>query len=252
MTTNKKRNKDKKHCEYCNKDVSYSNFSKHSKVCKKYIEYYIKKNATDKIERLQKELERKDEEIKELKQSEKEYFGIIKKYIETDNNKTINNTTNNTTINNINMFFIMRSYTDALNYSDLMKAPLTDAETQCMIDHGGEEGCYNLIVTRCIDGIALEKRPIHCVDGARQKFLLRNDDTWEIDSKGEEIINTIYPKIVKACAPKPIKDETELKKFNEQHHRMNRFASGGDKRVIKRLAKKTLLKNNVKELDDDL
>ncbi len=239
-------------CDYCGKEISYTrHIKRHYNSCKEYTHAKYIEEKNNIIKELKNELE-------EYKNSEKEYFEIFKQFTKKlgtpDNtiNNTINNTTNNTTINNVNMFFIMRSYTDALNYSDLMKAPLTDAETQCMIDHGGEEGCYNLIVTRCIDGIALEKRPIHCVDGARQKFLLRNDDTWEIDSKGEKIINTIYPKIVKACAPKPIKDETELKKFNEQHHRMNRFASGGDKRVIKRLAKKTLLKNNVKELDDDM
>lgn len=52
------------------------------------------------------------------------------------------------------------------------------------------------------------------------------------------------------CAPKPIKDASEIKKFSKQHYRMNRFASGGDKRVIKRLATKTLLKNNIQEIDD--
>lgn len=194
-------------------------------------------------------MQKKEEEIQELKESEKEYFDIIKTYMKNGGNAVNNN--NNTTINNINMFFIMRTFDDALNYKDLMKAPLTSAEKQCMLDHGGEDGGYNLIVTRCIDGIAIEKRPFHCVDEARQKFLLRNDDTWEIDSKGRQIIETIYPEIVNVCAPKPISDIAELKKFKKQHVIMNTFANGGNKRIIKRLAKKTLLKNNVNMIKID-
>ena len=61
----------------------------------------------------------------------------------------------------------------------------------------------------------------------------------------QEMTLTFIPKIVGVCAPKPINNASEIGKFEKQHNRMNDFANGGIKRVVCRLAKRTLLKNNV-------
>ncbi len=59
--------KNKKQCKYCQKYISYSNFSKHLRICNKYQLYHFTEITNEKTTYLTKELQRRENEIISLK-----------------------------------------------------------------------------------------------------------------------------------------------------------------------------------------
>ena len=178
-----------------------------------------------------------------------------KKSIHTTNNITnnITNNTNNTNINNdnrvINMYYVINNFTDALNYNDLMNKPLTNEEKNYTDKNGAILGCNNLISNRCIDDIDINKRPFHCVDESRLKFILRNNDKWQVDSKGEQIMDDAI-KLVNNNYETTMKDDkfydnSYAERINKNIAELIELQKKGKKKIAKELSKKTLLKNNV-------
>ena len=163
------------------------------------------------------------------------------------NNHIINNTVDNsTTINNnnsINMYHIINNFKDAHNFEDLMNAPLTAIEKEYMINNGSILGCYQLLKSRCIDDVDLEKRPFHCLDGSRSKYLLRTNDDWNVDPKGEKILNSGYKKLQDVYT---IDKFENLEEYSSNMKQLLDLEGSGRKKIIKELNKHALLKNNVK------
>lgn len=93
------------------------------------------------------------------------------------------------------MYHITNNFTKAFNYEDLMDPDITEEERDNFLKKTVALACYEFLKGRCIDNIALEKRPFHCVDDARLKFLLRIDDKWIVDRKGEELLKRLIDKI---------------------------------------------------------
>ena len=153
-------------------------------------------------------------------------------------NKTINN------IRSLNIYFIVNEYDEALNYEDRMRDPITKKERKGIIRYGGIQGCYNILYNRCIKDITLDKRPFHCVDESRSKYVLRTKDKWEIDKGAVEILEGIYPRVVQICAPKKMKDISEWKRYNKENNRMIELSKGKGK-ILKKLNEVSLLKNNM-------
>ena len=145
------------------------------------------------------------------------------------------------------MYFIIQHYLEARNYEELMDPPLTDKEEGYVMKYGGVEGCCQIFDDRCIKNLKLEERPFHCVDDSRNKYMLRTGDEWVIDKKAEKIMEAIYPRILRLCVPKEISHYSELDNWSKENARMKEIAHGKGK-IIKRLNKKTLLKNNVKQI----
>ena len=197
----------------------------------------------------QEELLEHKKQLDDLKNVEKEYFNMLKTIANNDSNgKTINNNINNN-IKNLNMFYVINNFKNAHNYEDLMSPPLTAGETKYILENGALSGCYNLITKRCIDGIYIEQRPIHCVDGARSKYLLHTDNDWNIDNKCEQILNRAYPKIKKVfdvTKEFDYNDEIAMNKHLNDARQIICLEKDGRKKIVNELNKKTLLKNNVK------
>ena len=195
-------------CEYCNNIYSTkSNKVKHLKICKERKREKANKNTENilkekysllkKTEQMTKQFNEETKKLKyekeviskqfneeteklkqEIREIEKEYLDFMKSVAKNNiSSTTINN--NNT----VNMYYIINNYTEAYNYEDLMKKPLTEEEIRYISEKGALAGCYNLIANRCINGVELERRPLHCVDTARNKYLLRKDDDWLVDEK---------------------------------------------------------------------
>ena len=165
-------------------------------------------------------------------------------------NTNITNNTNNidniqTTINNnsINMYHIINNFKEAHNFEDLMNAPLTTIEKEYIIKNGSILGCYQLLKSRCIDDVDLEKRPFHCLDGSRSKYLLRTNDDWNVDTKGEKILNCSYKKLKDVYV---IDNYDNLEEYSKNMKQLLDVEGLGRKKIIKELNKQTLLKNNVK------
>jgi hypothetical protein len=130
-----------------------------------------------------------------------------------------------------------------------MNKPLTNEEKDYTDKNGAILGCNNLLVNRCIDDIDINKRPFHCVDESRLKFILRNNDKWEVDSKGEQIMDDAV-KLINNNYETTMKDDEfydngYAERINKNIAELLKLQTKGRKRIAKELSKKTLLKNNV-------
>ena len=176
-----------------------------------------------------------DEKTSELRDIEKEYMKFMREVA--IHGKSVN-------VKTINMFFIQKEYTDALNYKDLMDPPLTEKEKAGVRKYGGVRGVYDIIYGRCIENVAIEKRPFHCVDNSRNKYLLREKNKWGIDNKGEKILDAVYPKVIELCIPNPADCEKNYGRWKLQNKRMNDLANGRGK-IIKMLNRDASIKNAI-------
>ena len=194
-------------CEYCNKTFRKDNKLRHLRRCKA-----------------------KKDEVKILKQT-----------INNINNNNINN--NNITNNDnrqLNMYYVINNYKEACNYSDLMDKPLTKEELDYLFENGPTLGCLNLIKSRCLNDLGKDKRPFHCVDSSRDKYLLREKDDWEIDLKGEKIMN----KAINTTRDNYKYDLEELGDAMIKMGELLKLEQNGKKEILKDVKKKSLLKNN--------
>jgi hypothetical protein len=258
-------------CEYCNKYISHKrNINRHYDNCKdkKTIEIEQLKNCViEKIEKEQKEMLKqietdKDDIIKKLKddkqQLAKENFELArdkdeivkeKDEIEKDfmdhlkqlaNSKTT--TTNQINISgdvNMNICYVIKNYTNAKNYEDLMAPALTRKELNYIKDRGPAIGREKIIMDRCVTNIKKEERPIQCVDYSRDKFALRTKGKWVPDWKGKLLLDVPSKMMRKIFNVQDTEvDITEIgnrvKLLMDMEH--------ADKRTIRYLGKQTLLK----------
>jgi len=196
------------------------------------------KKKEDMLKENKEELIKNKEELEDLRGVERDYLEFVKKVANTNNG-----TTNN--IKQVNMFFIVKEYKNADNFADRMDPPLTKSEEQYVLENGGVYGGYYILVKRCIEGVPMEDRPFHCVDESRNKYMLRIKDSWEIDNRGEKLLEGIYPRMLKLCCPKQIKSPDELDEWKKHNDYMVELSTGGENKILKMLNKVSLLKNNV-------
>lgn len=101
-----------------------------------------------------------------------------------NSNNTIMNNSHNKTAFNIN-FFLNETCKNAMNLSEFVDTvipTLEELETTGRLGHS--EGVSNIITTRLKD-IEKELRPLHCSDGKREIFYIKENDKWnkETDEK---------------------------------------------------------------------
>ena len=198
----KKHKSTKKHKEKCDNNILNGKKSSETHICefcekKLSRKSHLKKCNEMKIKKLEQE---KDEEIKKIQQENKELKKKEKKLkkehieLEKEYNEFLKKTAGNITNNNtLNMYYVINNFTDAHNFEDCINKPLTENEINKIIKLGPIEGCVELINTKCIKDIDLNKRPIHCLDASRNKFLVRSDDNWQVDLKGKNILKVSIP-----------------------------------------------------------
>lgn len=105
-------------------------------------------------------------------------------------NNTMNNTMNNTTNNNqfnIQMF-LNEHCKNAMNLSDFIKSlPLTVQQYENTKDKGLTDTLMNMMVDG-LNNLDVIERPIHCTDQKRKVMYVKDNDKWEKDTKGCDII----------------------------------------------------------------
>ena len=185
-------------CKYCKKKLVYKkNIYKHLKNCKEKEKQELEQDKL-KLENEKHELETKlkNEELAKLelekqnKEIQKDYNEALKIIMDScmaNGNNIINN---NQTINQV---YIMNNFNDAYNFKDLMAPPLTAEEIELIRGDEAITACCSILKLRCIDNIAVEKRPIHCIDKPRRKILLRENDEWIVDFAGKMMLQGVYP-----------------------------------------------------------
>jgi hypothetical protein len=97
-----------------------------------------------------------------------------------------------------------------------------------------------LIKDRCVTNKELSKRPVHCTDISRRKYLLRHKNEWIVDLQADQLLSITFDKMKDAydidCDDvyKKIKNTNELIKLDID----------GRKVINKQVSKDVLLKNN--------
>jgi len=224
-------------CMYCNTPITDpSNKSRHYKLCKvKQIKTELQVMFNKEKEELEKKYNEEKKELeKNYKDIQTEYFELIKKI----SNNEIGSNNNN--INTYNTCYVINNYKDAYNYDEIMEKSLTDEEKKYLHENGPLCACLNIILTRCIEKLELEKRPFHCVDQSRQKILLRNNNEWNIDNKAQEIIKKCYNLL---CDEWNITDiNIDPYKYVEDCQKLASVVI--DNNLSKTISEKSFLKNN--------
>lgn len=248
-------------CEYCANLYSYKNIARHLKTCKKKPLHEVTRQITS-ITAEKKAIEKQKQQLakeKEAIEKEKTYIKIRNEILENDL-KELKNDYNelikevvlhtNSKKTTINMFYIMNNFTEARNFDDLMRPPLTDKEMEEQARIGDVlQGSVRLIANRCINNLKVQERPLHCVDTARNKYLLRHSNRWIVDPDGDRIISTTYRKM-HSIYLKDIEDCSDIDKTMKTQQQLLKFGKKkNQQKIIKDLNTKLDIKSiNVSDL----
>lgn len=236
-------------CRYCRKNILYKkNLLRHERNCDAKETFEDKTKLKKELmvekgkkEQLRKRLKRQEEELEELKEVKEDYIELLKQI-------AVSKTKSNT----INMYYIINNFDEAYNYEDLMKPVLTEQETKDLSKLDPLAGSIYMIQSRCIDGLDIKKRPIHCLDTARDKYLLRTEDRWVVDHKARKIFAKVSHHIYKHYLLDPTNKKNSIDKIiKNQQQLMNMEGKSGQRKLIKDLNDKVYIKN-IKLEDDKL
>lgn len=103
----------------------------------------------------------------------------------------VSNTYNTTNKMTLNLFLNERckEAMDLGDFIDSVTVSLEDLRYTC--DHGYVKGITN-IFNKSLRGLGPTERPIHCVDGKRLQFYVKDAGAWEKDGNGERIDRSIH------------------------------------------------------------
>jgi len=179
-------------CE-CGKEYKHSSgLSKHRKQCSlisKKINEHLNEPITDTelINTNNTSNYISKEMILEIIKQNNELKNEFKQMInEIKNNNIINNTTHNNTTNNTNFnlnFFLNERCKNAMNMMDFineLQIEFSDVENVGIA--GYIEGITQIILKH-MKNMDVEKRPMHCTDLKRETMYIKDQDTWDKDSK---------------------------------------------------------------------
>lgn len=181
-------------CKDCGKEFKYkSEFDRHAKVrscikkdiytCPKCNYTTTKRWLMERHNNMKTDCSKRkkniNDKLKELESKLKDYDAKIKKSIKQAKRP-------------INYNFIVANFNDAINIEDCLamenitkdimdkckKMPLKDGST---------------FVLNSLCDIDPKIRPFHCTDLSRQNFIVRSEDQWNVDAKGEKIKSHMTP-----------------------------------------------------------
>ncbi len=170
---------------------------KHRKICS-FIEENDESNFSKKIssEELFRSLLKDNQEFKQMiiEQNNK-----IIEFVSSKNTTIINNTTNN---NNFNLqMFLNVQCKDALNISEFVESlqpKIEDLENTGRL--GYVEGISKIFLNG-LQGLDINKRPIHCSDQKRETIYIKDNNVWEKESDKRDKLKLA----IKTVASKNIK-----------------------------------------------
>ena len=259
-------------CEFCKKEISHKKHVKrHHQICKKKIEYDLTNasketlNINEQLINEKEEMERKLEEAEQEKMALKEKTKSIKEQMEeklemkdkeksemlkmyTEQIKMLLGNLNKKQLkyNKFNSAFVLGNFTEAYNFEDLMAPDLTPDEIKLLSEEDSAiSGCYKLLKSRCVDGIEVSKRPVHLVDVARKKYLIRTGGNWECDFGGERIIQGVSDKIKNVWIGNPLYDTPDM--VITKSEKITEFFNNSHK-ILAYLNDHLILKNTIRKL----
>lgn len=255
------------YCQYCNVKVSYKHhLSRHYKVCKvkeRYDKEQIKDDIIKKLIDDKKEIAKQKEEIAKQNQmltdSKKEleadyleyvksvnadYMEIAKQSISNQSGPTHNQTVNIAGDVNINIAFVRKNFNNVENYIDIMSKELNEDEIKLILSMEPTQGCYKLIHNRCVKNVAAENRSIHCTDLARNKYLIRADNTWDVDYGGNKILQPPSRMVQQVYDTNSVKTNQPIIAKVQDIKKLHELHKNGHKSLKTYLGNQILLSNN--------
>ena len=242
VSQNREKNIAKFKCEYCGESFISNHMNRHYTRCNKKKNYDVNskiKELEQLTNNLQKRLDKKDKQLKkELENSEKRMLEMVKTIISAKNNgTTITGDNNNNT--NYNMYYIINNFNEAENIEDVMASPFTQDELDYIHKNGSIMGSYKLIKDRCVTNKELSKRPVHCTDISRRKYLLRYKNEWIVDLQADQLLSITFDKMKDAYDIDCDDLDERIKSTNE----LIKLDIDGRKVINKQVSKDVLLKN---------
>lgn len=248
-------------CRYCKKYIPYlRNKFRHEAKCTKKDVYHIQKKLEEKEtsetvlkeenkkletelhsskQLLETELGKAQDRLDELTEVKEDYFDLLKRIAKTK-----------TKSNSINMYYVINNFDTAYNYEDIMKLPLTEEEIAVMSELDPLAGSIHLIKHRCLNSnIAIDKRPIHCLDTSRDKYMLRTKNKWVVDHKARGIFAAASPLIYQQYMLDPTNPNYSVDTvMRNQQLLLTMESKEGQRLLIKELNDRAYIKNI--KLDD--
>jgi hypothetical protein len=267
-------------CKFCNKSLSSNRrLNTHYGVCiqkkitendkivqtinieKENIQKKTEKKLLEKEDIIKKKediIKEKEDIIKQKELSEKGIEEMFKKYI-MDTSSTINKLISQQTtvkvdnnVSNMNIFYIANNFDDALNYEDVMGEKLTKSEVKDILDNGPTVGCYNLIRNRCIINLSKNKRPIHCTDFSRDKYVVRSNDVWVPDWSAVKILAEAFKPVREVMYTENNRKDINIHKLVKNQGLLLEMDTTGGKKIMKHLGKEILIKNKTYEKNNNI
>jgi hypothetical protein len=232
-------------CEHCSKTYeSRMGLWRHKKVCKKEdIKEQKKEEGNDTVtkQQLLEIIQKKDSDIKDMKEI---IIEVLKNHTQLSsdvyNTTTNNNTINNNTINNNNMsfnlnFFLNETCKDAVNLSEFIKSiQVSLADIERIGDVGYVNGISEIII-RKLQELGVERRPIHCTDAKRETIYVKEADKWEKEERATYFLQYLINEVQRANLRQlPVWREkhpnclTSTSQFTDLYNNMSQELMGGD------------------------
>ena len=184
-------------CEYCNKEFNSITILKthqNSKFCIKNKVIYncatcnyttndkTKYNVHMNKKKPCKKEDTNNNKLEKLIEKQNEKIDILEKQIK----KT-------RVMNNYN--YIIANYKDALNIEDCINSNNISAD---MLERCKKLSLKNgaIYILDSLCNIDADKRPIHCTDMSRLKYIVKSEDKWSIDNNAEKIKSNMSPAIM--------------------------------------------------------
>ena len=120
---------------------------------------------------------------------------------------------NNNCNNTINYNFIQKNYTKAYDFVECINQELSEKTKKEICKLYAVNASAKIIKTTCIDNINIDKRPIHCLDKSRNKYIYRDNGEWNYDIGGNYILDQTIP-ITKSILNKNIQEELQENQKN--------------------------------------
>ena len=148
------------------------------------------------------------------------------------------------------MNIIINNYTNAPNLSAQPIKDLTHQQFKKYIDMGIPEGVVKMIEDYYVTGVPNEQRSLWCLDPARVKYLIRQDDNWHVDMMGVKVKKTIMPsvhyKLITMLNDKDMEEslggQRGLMRYLDKVCTLNE--KGRETQILKRMSTQFILKNN--------
>jgi hypothetical protein len=177
------------YCDYCNyTTLKKSSFQQHLQSKKHLLKcklYNIEKETNQSIEINKKNniscdtkynniVEQNNILIEKMIETNKQLLEIAKTpqtIIYNNNQKTINNTFN---LNN----FLLNDCNDAPNFKDFLFSLQIGRKDLNFLQENGYIKSYENVIVKQLENMDQTKRPLHCLDQKRKKFIMKDKNVW--------------------------------------------------------------------------